>query len=91
VRRFNPQGEDYLQCKCCGKNRYDVERGDPNELRRRHGQLSVVARRSVVDVNRKRSCDPHGGLAGDRRRIRAQPEPESAALASWAMSPRRAR
>jgi hypothetical protein len=30
VRRFNPQGEDYLQCKCCGKNRYDVERGDPN-------------------------------------------------------------
>ena len=30
VRRFNPQGEDYLQCKCCGKDRYDVERGDPS-------------------------------------------------------------
>jgi hypothetical protein len=31
VRRFNPQGEDYLQCKACGKDRYDVERGSgPN-------------------------------------------------------------
>jgi hypothetical protein len=30
VRCFNPQGEDYLQCKCCGKDRYDVVRGDPN-------------------------------------------------------------
>ena len=29
VRRKNPEGEDYLQCKACGKDRYDVERGDP--------------------------------------------------------------
>jgi len=26
VRRFNPEGEDYLQCKACGKDLYDVER-----------------------------------------------------------------
>ena len=30
VRRFNPEGEDYLQCKVCGKDLYDVERGEPN-------------------------------------------------------------
>jgi hypothetical protein len=29
VRRFNKDGEDYLQCKACGKDLYDVERGDP--------------------------------------------------------------
>jgi hypothetical protein len=29
VRRKNPEGEDYLQCKACGKDRYDVERADP--------------------------------------------------------------
>jgi hypothetical protein len=26
VRRFNPDGEDYLQCKACAKDRYDMER-----------------------------------------------------------------
>jgi len=26
VRRLNPQGEDYQQCKSCGKDLYDVER-----------------------------------------------------------------
>jgi hypothetical protein len=25
VRQFNPDGEIYLQCKACGKDRYDVE------------------------------------------------------------------
>jgi hypothetical protein len=25
VRQFNPDGEDYLHCKACGKDRYDVE------------------------------------------------------------------
>jgi hypothetical protein len=29
MRRKNPQGEDYPQCKACGKDLYDVERGDP--------------------------------------------------------------
>jgi hypothetical protein len=29
VRRFNQQHDDYLQCKACGKDRYDVERSDP--------------------------------------------------------------
>jgi hypothetical protein len=29
VRRKNPEGEDYLQCKACAKDRYDVERADP--------------------------------------------------------------
>jgi hypothetical protein len=29
VRRFNKDGEDYLQCRACGKDRYDVERSDP--------------------------------------------------------------
>jgi hypothetical protein len=29
VRRFNSEGEDYLQCKVCGKDLYDVERHDP--------------------------------------------------------------
>ena len=29
VRRLNPQGEDYLQCKSCGKDLYDVERAEP--------------------------------------------------------------
>jgi hypothetical protein len=29
VRRKNPDGEDYLQCKICGKDRYDVERSEP--------------------------------------------------------------
>ena len=29
IRRFNKDGEDYLQCKACGKDLYDVERGDP--------------------------------------------------------------
>jgi hypothetical protein len=29
VRRKNPEGQDYLQCKACGKDLYDVERGDP--------------------------------------------------------------
>jgi hypothetical protein len=53
VRRFNPQGEDYLQCKWQGPLTSNAAiRHD--ELRRRHGQLSVVARRSAVDVNRKR-------------------------------------
>jgi hypothetical protein len=26
VRRFNPEGEDYLQCNACGKDLYDVGR-----------------------------------------------------------------
>jgi hypothetical protein len=30
VRRFNADGEDYLQCTACGKDRYDVERHDPD-------------------------------------------------------------
>jgi hypothetical protein len=31
VRRFNPDGEDYLQCKACGEDLYDVERASgPN-------------------------------------------------------------
>jgi hypothetical protein len=30
VRRFNPDGEDYLQCKSCGKDLYDVERHEPS-------------------------------------------------------------
>ena len=30
VRRFNADGEDYLQCKACGKDLYDVERHDPD-------------------------------------------------------------
>jgi hypothetical protein len=30
VRRLNPEGGDYLQCKACGKDRYDVERHDPD-------------------------------------------------------------
>ena len=31
VRRKNPEGEDYLQCKACGKDLYDVERSSgPN-------------------------------------------------------------
>jgi hypothetical protein len=31
VSRFNPDGEDYLQCKACGKDLYDVERASgPN-------------------------------------------------------------
>jgi len=29
VRRFNPEGEDYLQCKSCGEDLYDVERSEP--------------------------------------------------------------
>ena len=29
VRQFNPDGEDYLHCMACGKDRYDVERHDP--------------------------------------------------------------
>ena len=29
VRRKNPDGDDYLQCKACGKDLYDVERHDP--------------------------------------------------------------
>jgi hypothetical protein len=29
VRRLNPQGEDYQQCKSCGKDLYDVERSEP--------------------------------------------------------------
>jgi hypothetical protein len=29
VRQFNPDGEDYLHCTACGKDRYDVERHDP--------------------------------------------------------------
>jgi hypothetical protein len=32
VRRFNKEGEDYLRCKSCGKDLYDVERQDPNIL-----------------------------------------------------------
>ena len=28
VRRKNPQGEDYQQCKSCGKDLYDVERSE---------------------------------------------------------------
>ena len=30
VRRFNADGEDYLQCKACGKDLYHVERHDPD-------------------------------------------------------------
>jgi hypothetical protein len=30
VRRFNKDGEDYLQCRACGKDLYDVERVDPS-------------------------------------------------------------
>jgi hypothetical protein len=30
VRRFNKDGEGYLQCRACGKDRYDVERHDPD-------------------------------------------------------------
>jgi len=30
VRRFNSEGEDYLQCKACGKDLYDVERVEPS-------------------------------------------------------------
>ena len=30
VRHKNPQGEDYLQCKVCGKDLYDVERHEPD-------------------------------------------------------------
>lgn len=31
VRRVNPDGEDYLQCKRCDKDLYDVDRNDgPN-------------------------------------------------------------
>jgi hypothetical protein len=30
VRRFNKDGEDYLQCRACGKDRYDVERHEPD-------------------------------------------------------------
>jgi hypothetical protein len=30
VRRKNPEGEDYQQCKACGKDLYDVERHDPD-------------------------------------------------------------
>ncbi|HVD87916.1 MAG TPA: hypothetical protein VNB91_03325 [Jatrophihabitantaceae bacterium] len=29
VRRFNPQHEEYLQCKACGKDFYDVEPSFP--------------------------------------------------------------
>jgi hypothetical protein len=29
-RQFNPDGEDYLHCTACGKDRYDVERHDPD-------------------------------------------------------------
>jgi hypothetical protein len=28
-RAFNPEGADYLHCRACGKDRYDVERVDP--------------------------------------------------------------
>jgi hypothetical protein len=30
VRQFNADGEDYLHCTACGKDRYDVERHDPD-------------------------------------------------------------
>jgi hypothetical protein len=30
VRRKNPEGQDYLQCKACGKDLYDVERHEPD-------------------------------------------------------------
>jgi len=30
VRRKNPEGEDYLQCKACGKDLYGVERREPD-------------------------------------------------------------
>jgi hypothetical protein len=30
VRQFNADGEDYLHCTVCGKDRYDVERHDPD-------------------------------------------------------------
>jgi hypothetical protein len=29
VRHFNPQHEEYLQCKACGKDFYDVEPSFP--------------------------------------------------------------
>jgi hypothetical protein len=30
VRHKNPEGEDYLQCKACGKDLYDIERHEPD-------------------------------------------------------------
>jgi hypothetical protein len=30
VRRKNPEGEDYLQCKARGNDLYDVERHEPD-------------------------------------------------------------
>ena len=30
VRRKNLDGEDYLQCKACSKDLYDVERQEPD-------------------------------------------------------------
>ena len=30
VRHKNSEGEDYLQCKACGKDLYDVERHEPD-------------------------------------------------------------
>jgi hypothetical protein len=32
VRQFNPDGEGYLHCTACGKDRYDVEPHDPDLL-----------------------------------------------------------
>ena len=32
VRRKNPDGEDYQQCKACGKDLYDVERHEPDVI-----------------------------------------------------------
>jgi hypothetical protein len=32
VRQFHPDGEDYLHCPACGKDRYDVERHEPDIL-----------------------------------------------------------
>ena len=29
VRTFNPEGEDYTQCKACGKEPFELERHEP--------------------------------------------------------------
>jgi hypothetical protein len=40
VRRLNPEGEDYTQCKACGKEPYEHPRGEPSFLRGAGGFVS---------------------------------------------------
>jgi hypothetical protein len=40
ARRFNPEGQDYTQCKACGKEPYEFERPEPYIVRGASGFLS---------------------------------------------------